>query len=73
MNTVAHDDAGDPIPTCLWEVFAVPPQSVAHLATLSMCQFAIEKGCIYDLDQTPQTSPPSVCIDADGRLVTPAK
>lgn len=34
------------------------PQSVAHLATLSMCQFAIAKGCLYDLDQTPQPSTP---------------
>lgn len=73
MNTVAHDDAGDPIPTCSWEVFAVPPRSVAHLATLSMCQFAIDEGCIYDLDQTSQASTPSVCIDADGRLVTPER
>lgn len=73
MNTVAHDDAGDPIPTCLWEVFAIPPQSVAHLGTLSMCQFAIDKECIYDLDQTAQASTPSVCINADGRLTTPEK
>lgn len=73
MNTVAHDDAGDPIPTCLWEAFAIPPQSIAHLGTLSMCQFAIDKGCIYDLDQTPPASTPSVCIDAYGRLAAPAK
>jgi hypothetical protein len=70
MNTVAHDDEGDPLPACIWEVFAIPPQAVRHLGTLSVCEFAIEKGCIYDLDQ-PQVSTPSLCIDADGRLGAP--
>jgi hypothetical protein len=73
MNTVAHDDAGDPIPTCLWEVFAVPPQPVAHFGTLSLCQFAIEEGCIYDLDKTLKLSAPTLCIDADGRLAAPGR
>jgi len=69
MNTVAHDDAGEPIPTCLWEVFAIPPRPVEHLGTLTSCQFAInEKGCIYDLDQTPEPAAPTACIGADGRL-----
>lgn len=73
MNTVAHDDAGEPIPTCLWEVFAVPPQPVEHLGTLPMCQLAIHDGCIHDADQTPQAATPSVCIDAAGQLAAPGK
>jgi hypothetical protein len=71
MNTVAHDDAGNRIPTCSWEVFAVPPQPVTHLGSLSMCEFAVENGCIYDLDQTPEPPAPTACIGADGRLAEP--
>lgn len=73
MNTVAHDDEGDRLPACIWEVFAVPPQPVRHLGTLYACEFAIQNGCIYDLDQTPESAGPSLCVDPDGHLALPQK
>jgi len=73
MSTVAHGEAGERIPTCLWEVFAVPPASVAHLGTLSSCRFAIDNACIYDLERTPQASTPEVCLNAYGRLAAPRR
>lgn len=68
MNTVAHDDAGNRIPTCSWEVLALPPQPVEHLGSLSMCELAVKDGCIYDLDQTPEPSARTACVGLDGRL-----
>lgn len=41
MNTVAHDDAGTPIPTCQWEVFRLAPLPAAHLRTTGDCQLRL--------------------------------
>lgn len=41
MTTVAHDDAGDPLPACQWEVFRVAPPPVVHLRSAFDCQLRI--------------------------------
>jgi hypothetical protein len=73
MNTVAHDDEGNRLPACIWEVFAVPPRPVRHLGTLNVCEFAIWSGCIYDLDQAPESAEPSLYVDPDGHLAVPQR
>jgi hypothetical protein len=73
MNTIAHDDEGNRLPACIWEVFAVAPQPVSYLGALYVCEFAVKDGCIYDLDQTPEPSAPTACIGVDGRLAEPSR
>lgn len=54
MNTVAHDDRGDPLPACAWEVFAVAPRPVRHLGSLAACRFRVTDGCAVALDAAAQ-------------------
>lgn len=54
MDTVAHDDRGDPIATCQWEVFSIAPGDVRHLGSLSACRFRVADGCAIALDGGPQ-------------------
>lgn len=51
----------------------MPPQPVTHLGSLYVCELAIEDGCIYDLDQTPEPPAPTACMGADGRLAEPGR
>lgn len=67
-NSAAYDDDGNRVPVCTWEVFAVSPGPVMYRGSLYACAFAIQDGCIYDLDETARPSAPTACIDANGRL-----
>jgi hypothetical protein len=73
MNTFAHDDEGNRLPTCIWEVFTIPPQPVEHVGSLYVCEFAVQNGCIHGLDATLEPSAPTACIGADGRLAAPGR
>lgn len=61
MNSVAHDDRGDPLPACRWEVFRVAPGPVRHLGTLSTCRFRVAGRCAVALADT--TRAPPVCAE----------
>ena len=69
MNTVAHDEQGDPIPTCHWEVFRLAPEPVRHLGSLSVCRFRVDGGCVVGLDDARATT--HTCLAADGMLRPP--
>lgn len=62
MNTVAHDDRGDPIPTCHWEVFRTAPEPVRHLGSVSACRFRVDGGCVVSLDDSARAAPP-LCVE----------
>jgi hypothetical protein len=69
MNTVAHNEQGDPISTCHWEVFRMAPEPVRHLGSLSVCRFRIDGGCVVGLDDARATT--HTCLAADGVLRPP--
>lgn len=61
MNSVAHDDRGDPLPACRWEAFRTAPGPARHLGTLATCRFRVAGRCAVALDDT--TRAPPVCAE----------
>jgi hypothetical protein len=62
LNTVAHDEAGAPIPTCQWEVFQTEPAPARHLGSLSVCRFRVDAGCVIGLDDDTAAGAPRTCL-----------
>jgi len=63
MNTVAHDDEGNRLPACTWEVFRTSGGAVTHVATLSACSLRFDKGRVMSLDEGGTPSAPLFCFD----------